>query len=303
MTTSLPGRPTRIGVRVRSDLSWALTDDAALMAGVAGDEEGAFAEVYGRHGQALYVVAVRILRARHPAEDMVHDVLVRLWEHPARFDATRGPLGAYLGTQLRSRCIDTIRAETSRTAREGLAGRQPVPPTVAMEMVIEQEETLGELRDALAVLHPRERATIQLAFLAGLTHVEVASVLNLPLGTVKARIRRGLERLRRLPSLSMPQAEYEGVRLSGAGNKVPASPEEWCVRVAIRSGWMISGNPPARPESRKKTMEKMRHDLSLEEMESQHAVELPARDLMLAVTVLGIPVVGLQGIQLSLNIS
>lgn len=208
MITPLPGRPpTRSGARRRGDGGWANTDDAALIAGVASDEEGALAEVYDRHGRALYVVAVRILRARHLAEETVHDVLVRLWEHPARFDAERGPLGAYLRVQLRSRCIDTIRAETSRAVREGFAGSHPVVPMVAIEMVIEQEETLGRVRDALAVLRPGERVTIELAFLGGLTHVEVVGVLNLPLGTVKALIRRGLERLRRLPGLSMPYAQ------------------------------------------------------------------------------------------------
>ncbi len=193
----LPGR----------DVTWANMDDAMLIAGVASAEEGAFAEVYDRHGAALYVVAVRMLRARHLAEDVVHDVLVQLWDRPATFDAGRGRLGAYLRVQLRSRCIDMIRAEASRAAREGLIDAQPAVPGEAPDMAIEQQETLGELRDALAVLRQEERAAIELAFLGGLTYVEVARVLDLPLGTVKARIRRGLERLRRLPGLSCPEAE------------------------------------------------------------------------------------------------
>ena len=180
-------------------------DDAALIAAVASAEEGAFAEVYGRHRSALYLLAVSIVRARQLAEDAVHDVLVRLWQHPAGFDARRGRLGTYLKVQLRSRCIDVIRAETSRVAREGLVDSRPAMPSVATEMLIEQDETIGELRDALAVLRQEERAAIELAFLGELRYVDVATVLDIPLGTVKARIRRGLERLRRLPSLSMPE--------------------------------------------------------------------------------------------------
>ncbi len=181
-------------------------DDVALVAGVANGEEDAFAEVYKRHGEDLCGLAVRMLKAPQLAEDVVHEVLARLWEHPTGFDGNRGGLGPYLRVQVRSRCIDMIRAEVSRAAREG-RGPQTGVCTAAPDAAIEQEETLGALREALAALRHEERAVIELAYLSGLKYAEVADMLGLPVGTVKSRIRRGLERLRRVPALIGPDAK------------------------------------------------------------------------------------------------
>lgn len=173
--------------------------DEALVAAVATGDEAALAELYRRHAAGVFAVAVRILRHSEQAEDVVQDLFVRLWDHPGQFDAGRGSLRSFLLLQARTRSLDVLRAEGARRRREHADGVADLAVGVTGDPEIETltDAAVGEVRAAISVLTPTEREAIELAFFGGLTYREVAQVLGAPEGTVKSRIRLGLQRMRR----------------------------------------------------------------------------------------------------------
>lgn len=188
-----------MGVGRLSDVGEAAAADTALVGRVAEGDEAALAELYRRHAAGVFAVAVRILRHGEQAEDVVQDLFVRLWDQPGQFDSDRGSLRSFLLLQARTRSLDVLRAEGARRRREHaegvaeLAGDAQLDP----EHGTLSEATMGEVRAAISVLTPTEREAIELAFFGGLTYREVAHVLGAPEGTVKSRIRLGLQRMRR----------------------------------------------------------------------------------------------------------
>jgi RNA polymerase sigma-70 factor, ECF subfamily len=173
-------------------------EDAELVRRVTDRDELALAELYRRHAAGAFTVAVRILRHADQAEDVVQDLFVRLWDHPSQFDPQRGSLRSYLLLQARTRSLDVLRAEGARRRREQADGVVDLTdPDGNPEHETLTEAAVGEVRAAISVLTPSEREAIELAFFGGLTYREVAEVLGAPEGTVKSRIRLGLQRMRR----------------------------------------------------------------------------------------------------------
>lgn len=184
-------------------------DDTAIRAGIIERRQDALATAYQRHSGAVLALARRVLRAEALAEEVVQEVFVRLWNSPERFDPARGSLRSFLLADTHGRSVDLLRSETARRRREDKeAVRAPV--TVA---TVEEEVWVGELgaqvRSALGALDESERTAIGLAYFGGHSYREVASILGVPEGTIKSRIRAGLGRLRMsLDSLS-PEAGGE----------------------------------------------------------------------------------------------
>ena len=173
----------------------ALTDEALAGAVAAGDHR-ALEAAYGRHGAAVFGMARRVLRNHTLAEEVAQEVFVRFWRDPGRYDPTRAPLRAFLLRDAHGRAVDLLRAETARRAREErdqpLASEEAPGP----EQEVWQAVRSAKVKVALEGLPAAERGAIVLAFYAGLSYQEVARRLGEPEGTVKSRIRRGLERLR-----------------------------------------------------------------------------------------------------------
>ncbi len=178
--------------------SLALAGEAELIERIGRGDEAALGHVYGLHAGPVFMLARRILRDVQLAEDVVQEVFVRLWDRAHAFDAGRGSLRTYLLVQARSRSLDLLRSEASRRSREGNEGRLVATAERGdqPESVVGVKTDIGDMRRAIQVLSEDQRRTIELAYFGGHTCREVAEMLRIPEGTVKSRIRLGLQRLR-----------------------------------------------------------------------------------------------------------
>jgi RNA polymerase sigma-70 factor (ECF subfamily) len=172
-----------------------LLDELATLLGLSarGDED-AFRQLYDLESPRLYAVALRITRQSALAADAVHDAFLQVWRNAARFDPARGNARAWLLSLVRYRAIDAV----ARARREVLGaepGDQPDPDPNPLERLLAHKEGEALHRCLEQVPTPR-RDWVMLAFLDGLTHVELANRVGQPLGTVKSGIRRALQALR-----------------------------------------------------------------------------------------------------------
>ena len=179
--------------------------DGALAKAVVDCRIDAFTELRRRHLAPVTAVARMILGNRSSCEDVVAEVFVGFWLAPEKFDSQRGTVLAYLRLMARGRSIDLIRSDTARRRRE-VTKDVGVPDHDADAAMIDAEAA-GELRAALALLPADERIPIELAFFRGMTYGAVALRLELPEGTVKSRIRRGLRRLELSDNLGVLRAQ------------------------------------------------------------------------------------------------
>jgi RNA polymerase sigma-70 factor (ECF subfamily) len=155
-------------------------------------------DLYAQHADSARALASRLLFDHCEAEDIVQDVFLTLWRRPDRYDPTRGTGRAWLLTVVRNRSLDHLRRRCfkSRDDVAGLADRLPDPhsPDVVDELAAAAaNDSLWQLVDALP---PTQADLIRRAYVSGQTHHEIASQTGLPLGTVKSRIRLGLDKLR-----------------------------------------------------------------------------------------------------------
>lgn len=179
---------------MRDDLTAA--SDASLVLALARYEQAALAEVYRRHAGAVFGLSKRLLGDQAKAEEVVQEVLLRLWHQPTRFDPERGALRSFLLAQAHSRSVDIMRSEVSRRRREERDARETAESGYDLDREVWDLALAEHVRAALQRLHPTERAAVELAYFGGRTYREVAFELGEAEGTVKSRIRSGLKRLR-----------------------------------------------------------------------------------------------------------
>jgi RNA polymerase sigma-70 factor, ECF subfamily len=170
--------------------------DAQLVTSIARYSELALAEVYRRHGGAVYGLAKRVLNNTTEAEDVTQEVFLRLWNQPDRFDPNRGNLRSFLLTQSHARAVDAVRSLNSRRLREARDARHTASADYDMQHEVWDLALADQVSRALGDLPEEERRAIELAYFDGHTYVEVAELLGQPEGTVKSRIRNGMRRMR-----------------------------------------------------------------------------------------------------------
>jgi RNA polymerase sigma-70 factor (ECF subfamily) len=170
--------------------------DRELAARLVAGDESALREAYRLHAPAVHGLARRVLANPALAEEVVQDVFVRLWEHPERFDVTRGPIRSFLLSMTHSRAVERVRSESSQQRRASELGRQPARTVDDPARLLEAEEAERAVRNALADLPELQRRPIEMAYFDGLSYREVARELNEAEGTVKYRIRMGMQKLR-----------------------------------------------------------------------------------------------------------
>jgi RNA polymerase sigma-70 factor (ECF subfamily) len=178
----------------------ATTDvDVDLLQRIARQDRGAFAEFYDRHSTLMFSIACKILNDQTEAEDVLQEVFVQIWEKAARFDPKLGKATSWAATLTRNKAIDRIRASQRRTR---LADEATVEQAVLGEGsdsandAVHGHEKAKLIQSAVVGLPEEQRRAIELAYFSGLTQDEISKKLNEPLGTIKARIRRGLLKLR-----------------------------------------------------------------------------------------------------------
>lgn len=167
--------------------------DAELVSLVAMGDEGALRELFERHGQVVLALARRMLVSSEDAEEVLHDTFLSLWRHAARFDGSRAAVRTYLYAVARNHCLSRLRA---RSARPQLQDSEPdtLDGTVFSTY---QDPVPGVMaRRALGSLADDDRQLLEEAYYGGWSHSELAARHDLPLGTVKSRVRRALLKMR-----------------------------------------------------------------------------------------------------------
>ncbi len=173
--------------------------DEDLMPRIAEKDPVAFEIFYDRHAGAAYSLAYRIVGDRQSAEDVTQEALISIWRSGARFDRARGSVRAWTLGIVRNRAIDLLRRDSGRAPRpafdsEELLEREPSDKLTDVEAL--RRETARQVRGAISGLPEEQSKVIGLAYFGGFTHSEIAKMLNEPLGTIKGRMRLGMEKIR-----------------------------------------------------------------------------------------------------------
>jgi RNA polymerase sigma-70 factor (ECF subfamily) len=171
--------------------------DGELIALARDGRPDAFEAIYDRHSAVAYSLAYRICGRRADAEDAVQAAFLSLWQSRDRFDQSRGELRSWLLGIVHNSAIDRLRRtgmhERRRASATGIEERLEAPERTDEEA--QAREQAAEVRQALGALPDEQRQVIELAYFDGLTHTQIAATLNLPVGTVKGRMRLGLLKL------------------------------------------------------------------------------------------------------------
>ena len=173
--------------------------DAELLQRISAGDRAAFAAFYDRHATLMFSVACKVLRDQGEAQDVLQEVFVQIWEKARNFDPALGKASSWAAILVRNRAIDRIRASQRRTRLAEQAGAEwEVAADIARTAneAIHGTDKARLIQQAIGGLPVEQRHAIELAYFSGLTQDEISQKLNEPLGTIKARIRRGLLKLR-----------------------------------------------------------------------------------------------------------
>jgi RNA polymerase sigma-70 factor (ECF subfamily) len=190
-----------------SDADLRALADEDVMQLVGRGEARAFEVIYERHSGAAFSLAYRMMGTRARAEDVTQEAFLSIWRSGARYDRARGSVRTWLLGIVHHRGIDALRRATvhdkRRTGDEGIEERFEAGERTELEAA--RREEAGVVRGAMASLPSEQLQVIELAYFGGFTHTEIATMLDAPVGTVKGRMRLGLQKLR----TSLGQGEVE----------------------------------------------------------------------------------------------
>jgi RNA polymerase sigma-70 factor (ECF subfamily) len=190
--------------------------DEELMTLVDRKDPEAFEAFYDRHGGAAYSLAHRIVGDPGLAEDVTQEAFLSMWRSSARFDPARGSVRSWALGVVRNRAIDALRRSARPVPKldlddEAALESQPAGERTDAEAI--RRETAGRLRQALGLLPREQSQVIELAYFAGFSHAEIADILGAPLGTIKGRMRLGLEKIRATLAEGIAEEDVPGAYL------------------------------------------------------------------------------------------
>ena len=174
-----------------------LLADEDLISLVGDGDAEAFALLYDRHSRAAYSLAYRLMNGRQAAEDLLQDSFIKVWRSAGGYRVGRGSVRTWILSIVRNRAIDQFRSDASRRrTRDEVEASTPTSyPSEAFAETWRNTQQ-EQMREVLKMLPQEQLRILELAYFSGYTHVEIAERLSLPLGTVKGRMRLGLEKLR-----------------------------------------------------------------------------------------------------------
>jgi RNA polymerase sigma-70 factor (ECF subfamily) len=172
-----------------------LISDRELLRRIARRDQDALSELYNRYCNLVYSLAFHTLQNSVLAEEVTQDTFIKVWKQPDRWNPDYGKFSSWLLTVTRHTAIDRLRREQRQTPQLILL-LENVPDEAEDGYFWNEEEAGKELRILINQLPVEQAEVIRLAFFKGMTHSQIAEVLNLPLGTVKTRVRLGLSKLK-----------------------------------------------------------------------------------------------------------
>jgi len=177
--------------------------DEALVRRVADGDTRAFELLYDRYARPVFSLACRMLGDPSEAEELLQETFLRFWQQASRFEARRGSFGSWLMSIAHNLAIDALRSRRRRPQRADFVDLTTLPLheidlAASAHEAAEASELRDRVRRAMAQLPEPQRLAIELAYYAGLTHSEIAAVLGEPIGTVKTRLRLGMQKLQQL---------------------------------------------------------------------------------------------------------
>lgn len=187
------------GIDVVTEVKTTQDREVELLRRISEGDRAAFAEFYDLYSSLLFSVAVKILHDQKEAEDVIQDVFIQIWDKAKAFDSRLGKPSSWAMTFVRNKAIDRIRASQRRTRLVENATAEMAPDQLALPTANESvcgREKAEFIRTAVTGLPTEQRQAIEMAFFSGLTQNEISERLREPLGTIKARIRRGMLKLR-----------------------------------------------------------------------------------------------------------
>jgi RNA polymerase sigma-70 factor (ECF subfamily) len=175
--------------------------DAALVQRFHARDEAAFSQIYDRYASLVHGVALRVARTPERAEEIVQDTLLKLWRNPRGFDPARGALSTYLVTLARNAAIDALRRDRNEQLQTGLEDDEgeplPLPSADAGPLERAEFEAVAvRVRAAMGGLSAAHRQTVELAYFGALSREEIAQAMDVPVGTVKSRLKYALDKLK-----------------------------------------------------------------------------------------------------------
>ena len=174
-----------------------LLADENLISFVGQGDAEAFAVLYDRHSRPAYSLAYRMMGEKQAAEDMVQDAFLKIWRAAGSYRAERASVRTWLLSIVHNRSIDQLRSSASRTRmQEKVEASAPTSQPSEAFAHSWRNTQREQVREALKTLPEEQLKTLELAYFSGYTHVEIAELLNVPLGTVKGRMRLGLKKMR-----------------------------------------------------------------------------------------------------------
>jgi RNA polymerase sigma-70 factor (ECF subfamily) len=173
--------------------------DEELMPLIGEKDPEAFEVFYDRHGGVAYSLAYRIVGEKAAAEDVTQEAFISIWKSGARFDRARGSVRSWMLSIVRNRAIDALRSRAGKAPKltfDDDAVLEQRPSEQLTEDEAMRRETATEIRGALGELPGEQSKVIELAYFGGFSQSEISRMLGVPLGTVKGRMRLGLEKIR-----------------------------------------------------------------------------------------------------------
>ena len=183
-------------------LDYSVLDDETIISLIVQAQTGALSELYDRYGRLVFSLAVGSLGDQATAEEITQDVFLRVWQRAGQYRADRGKVSTWLTSIARNRAIDRLRRRSSRPEQFSVLWAEVGPgdglavsgPAQVAELTMERER----VRAAISQLPVAQKRVLALAYFQGLTQSQISDALDLPLGTVKTRIRLGMEKLRQM---------------------------------------------------------------------------------------------------------